>query len=59
MIVGKIVKYRNMLIFKTSGSTIRYYKPFSDSLKYSNDYNIEYTRTTAMEKLSSRYEKCR
>lgn len=55
MTVGKIFKFKNMLIFKTGGSTIRYYKPFSDSIKYSNDYNIEFTRTTARGDLWKNY----
>lgn len=47
MEVGKIYQKNQKLIFKTAGGSIRYYKPFSDSLHYTDDYVQEYCRSTA------------
>ena len=55
MQVGKIYKRNGKLLFKTSGGTIRYYKPFSDSLHCTDDYAQEYCRATARGDLWKNY----
>ena len=55
MQVGKIYKKNGRLLFKTSGGTIRYYKPFSDSLHLTDDYVPEYCRSTARGDLWKNY----
>ena len=45
--MGDIVENENLLLFKTSSGSIRYYKPFSDSIHYTDDYIQETTRATA------------
>lgn len=55
MEIGKIYLKNDKLLFKTSSGTIRYYKPFSDSLHYTDDYISEYCRSTARGDLWKNY----
>ncbi|MGN1372164.1 MAG: site-specific DNA-methyltransferase [Candidatus Coprovivens sp.] len=50
-----IVEYNSFLLFMTSSGSVRYYKPFSDTLKITDDYINEYTRSTARGDLWKNY----
>ncbi len=52
---GKVYRYNDRLIFKTSSGTIRYYHSFSNSLQITNDYDSSYTRSTARGDLWKNY----
>lgn len=47
---GKVVKYKNSIIFKTRNGigTIRQFVSFKDSLRYTDDYNSEYRKSVAI-----------
>ena len=52
---GGIVEYNKYLLFMTSSGSIRYYKSFSDTLRYTDDYVREFTRSTARGDLWKNY----